>query len=242
LHGIVNGIDERIWNPAFDPYTAARYDAATFSEGKPRCKASLQQEFKLDIKPRAPLFGMVSRLALQKGLDLVEKVIPDFLVAGAQLVVLGDGDKVYRDMLIELQKDFPRRVGLCLEQNEAIAHRIEAGADIFLMPSRYEPCGLNQLYSLRYGTIPVVHTTGGLADTVVDATEENVEAGRATGFAFVPATPPAFTAALTRCLTMYREQPRDWRQLQRTGMLQDWSWHRSAIDYERLYRQVLQEM
>jgi starch synthase len=242
LTGIVNGIDDRVWNPAFDPHIAARYDASTFSEGKPRCKAALQQEFKLDANPRTPLFGMVSRLAVQKGLDLIEKTLPEFLRSGAQLVVLGDGDKAYREMLLQLQKVYPRQVGVSLALSEEYAHRIEAGADMFLMPSRYEPCGLNQLYSLRYGTIPIVHTTGGLADTVVDATPENVELCRATGFKFVPATAAAFADAIQRALRIYWDEPRNWRQLQRTGMLQDWSWHRSAIDYERLYRQVVQEM
>ena len=241
LHGIVNGIDERVWNPAHDADIAAVYDAATVAVGKAKCKAALQQEFKLDVNPRTPLLGMVSRLAAQKGLDLVEKAAPGLLRDGAQLVALGDGDKQFREMFLKLREEYPKQVGVHLGLSEGLAHRIEAGADIFLMPSRYEPCGLNQLYSLKYGTIPVVHSTGGLADTVVDATAENIAMGTATGFAFIPASPAAFTDALRRCLRMYRSEPRQWRPLQQTGMLQDWSWHRSAIEYERLYRQVLQE-
>lgn len=241
LHGIVNGIDDQVWNPAADPHLPAAYDSANLA-GKARCKAALQKEFNLDIAEKTPLLGVVSRLAVQKGLDLIEAVVPAVLRSGAQLAVLGDGDKAYRDMLLKLQKDFPGKVGVCFQQSEAIAHRIEAGADIFLMPSRYEPCGLNQLYSLRYGTIPVVRATGGLADTVVDATPTNVTLARATGFAFLPPSPGAFAEALARAIHTYSEQPKVWRQLQHTGMAQDWSWRRSALEYERLYRQVVQAM
>jgi starch synthase len=241
LYGIVNGIDEAIWNPAADPHIASIYDSINL-EGKAACKASLQKEFRLAIDPKAPLLGVVSRLAVQKGLDLIEKVVPAFLRGGAQFVVLGDGDKAYREMMLKMREDFPGQVGVLVAQDEGVAHRIEAGVDVFLMPSRYEPCGLNQLYSLKYGTIPVVHSTGGLADTVIDATTTNVQTGRATGFVFVPATPSSFADALSRCLRMYREQPGQWRALQRAGMAQDWSWRRSAVEYERLYRDVVQRM
>lgn len=241
LYGIVNGIDDNVWNPAIDPHIAAPFDATNL-DGKARCKAALQKEFKLGIEPTTPLLGIVSRLAVQKGLDLVEKVVPAFLRGGAQLVVLGDGDKVYRDMLLTMRDNFPGQVGMVLAQDEGLAHRIEAGADIFLMPSRYEPCGLNQLYSLKYGTVPVVHTTGGLADTVVDASATNLQTGKATGFSFVPATPACFANALHACLRVYRDLPKQWRQLQLNGMAQDWSWRRSAVEYERLYRDVVQRM
>src|SRR5262249_23480118 len=136
---------------------------------------------------------------------------------------------------------FPRQVGLNIGYSEGLAHQIEAGADAFLMPSQYEPCGLNQLFSLRYGTPPVVHQTGGLADTVVDATPENIAPGRTTAFSFVPYSQLAFTGAIQRCLTMYRDDPARWQQLQQAGMKQDWSWRRSAAEYERLYRQALLE-
>ena len=134
---------------------------------------------------------------------------------------------------------FPRQVGLAFELSEPLAHQIEAGADIFLMPSKYEPCGLNQLYSLKYGTVPVVRRTGGLADTVVDATPENLAAQTATGFAFVPFAQAPFAEALGRAVAMYRSDPLRWRQLQETGMRQDWSWARSAAEYERLYRGMM---
>jgi starch synthase len=241
LHGIVNGIDEGVWNPATDKLVPARYDVENI-DGKARCKDALQRHFHLEVNPRTPLLGIVSRLASQKGFDLIEKIAPDLLRDGVQFAVLGDGEKIYRDMLIRLQASFPRQVGLCMEISEPVAHLIEAGADGFLMPSQYEPCGLNQLYSLKYGTIPIVRLTGGLADTVTDATPENVASGKATGFTFVPYAPSYFADAVRRCLQVYREQPEQWRQLQQSGMEQDWSWRRSAAEYERLYRSLLQEI
>ncbi|MBI2804367.1 MAG: glycogen synthase GlgA [Planctomycetes bacterium] len=246
LVGIVNGIDDQTWNPETDAMIAATYNVNALAGpeeegGKSRCKTALQKHFGLDRLPRTPLFGVVSRLAAQKGFDLIEKVVPGVLRQGAQLAVLGDGDKIYRDLLLKLKGDFPRQVGVHLGYSEPLAHQIEAGADIFLMPSQYEPCGLNQLYSLRYGTVPIVHATGGLADTVVDATAENVALARATGFAFMPFTPAAFGDAIERCLRLYHDEPARWRTLQQIGMLQDWSWRRSATEYERLYRQAASE-
>ncbi|MBI3823493.1 MAG: glycogen synthase GlgA [Planctomycetes bacterium] len=239
LHGIVNGIDDRIWNPALDPHVAAKYDADSLDKGKPLCKTALQKHFGLDVNPRTPLLGIISRLATQKGFDLIQKVVPAVLKDGVQLAVLGDGDKIYADMFLELKQRFPGQVGVHLGYSDPLAHQIEAGADLFLMPSNYEPCGLNQLYSLKYGTVPVVHTTGGLADTVVDATPPNIAAGRATGFTFVSYAAAAFSDALRRALAMYQNDSAKWKQLQRTGMAQDWSWSRSAAEYERLYRRAL---
>jgi starch synthase len=241
LHGIVNGIDDRVWDPAHDPHIAANYDSRSLA-GKAKCKLALQQHFKLDETPRTPLIGIVSRLAAQKGFDLIEKALPDFLHQGAQLAVLGDGEKPYRDMLVKLRGEFPRQVGVHLGYDEALAHRIEAGADMYLMPSRYEPCGLNQLYSLRYGTVPIVRATGGLADTVVDAKPETLAMGRATGFSFGPYAPFALTEALQRAIATYRDEPAKWQILQQTGMVQDWSWRRSAAEYERLYYQLNQQV
>jgi len=241
LHGIVNGIDESVWNPANDPHLAATYMAFNLA-GKAKCKAALQRQFKLDENARTPILGVVSRLAAQKGFDLIEKVVPDFLRHGTQLVVLGDGEKSYRDLLLKLRDEFPHQVGVHVGYNETLAHQIEAGSDIYLMPSNYEPCGLNQLYSLKYGTVPVVRATGGLADTVVDATPDNFAQGRATGFSFGPYSPYAFAEALGRAVTMYHLQPAQWQLLQRTGMAQDWSWQRSAAEYENLYHEVVREM
>lgn len=254
LSGIVNGIDDHIWNPATDPHIAANYTPETVADGKPRCKTALQKQFDLEQNPRTPLLGIVSRLASQKGFSLMEGMLPLFMAKGVQLVVLGDGEKVHRDMLMNLKSAFPRQVGLHIGYSDALAHQIEAGADIFLMPSLYEPCGLNQLYSLKYGTIPVVRATGGLADTVADATLENIAAGRATGFSFISlfdeskkgSIDPslqiarnAFADTLRRCLSMYQADAETWKKLQQTGMAQDWSWRRSAAEYERLYRQLL---
>lgn len=242
LHGIVNGIDDLVWNPAIDPHLAWRYDATTVAEGKAHCKDALQAQFDLERNPRTPLLGIVSRLAVQKGFDLLEKALPAFLDQSVQLIVLGDGDKVYRDILLNLQRKYPRHMGLHLGQNEVLAHQIEAGVDVFLMPSQYEPCGLNQLYSLRYGTLPVVRATGGLVDTVVDATPQNLANGTATGFRFVTYSPRALGEAIERCLALYRSEPQAWRQLQQTGMHQDWSWRHSAAEYERLYHEVTQQI
>jgi starch synthase len=242
LVGIVNGVDYRTWDPVADPHLPARYNVDNVAEGKPRCKAALQQVFGLDVEPRTPVLAVVSRLADQKGVDLLVKIAPTLLLQEIQLVVLGQGDPRYQDVLVQLRKHFPRQVGVRFEFSEPLAHLIEAGADAFLMPSQYEPCGLNQLYSLRYGTVPIVRATGGLADTVVDATDVNLGCGRASGFAFIPYHAPAFREAIDRCLRLYRERPQLWRAVQQTGMRQDWSWSRSAAEYERRYRALVEAL
>ena len=241
IHGIVNGADYRIWDPAIDPYLAANYDAAQVRKGKAACKKALQKHYHLPEKPRVPLLGMVSRLVDQKGLDLLGQSAHALLQHDLQLVVLGEGDPVYHAMLLELRQKFPGRVGLTLGQDEKLAHQIEGGADLFLMPSQFEPCGLSQLYSLKYGTVPLVRATGGLADTVVDATEANLAAGKATGFAFLPYTPAAFLETVHRALCLYCDYPERWLALQQTGMGQDWSWNRSAAEYEKLYHKLIKE-
>lgn len=238
LSGIVNGVDYRVWDPAHDSHLAAAYDADAPQPGKARCKEALQQAQGLDARPEAPLLGVVARLAEQKGIDLVAAAAPALLDAGAQLVVLGDGDPHYQHQLEELRGRYPGRVGLTFGFSEGLAHRIEAGADLFLMPSRYEPSGLNQLYSLRYGTLPVVRATGGLADTVTDATPEALAAGTATGFSFVAPTPEALRDTTLRGMALYRDRPDAWRQMVATAMRQDWSWDRSAAEYERLYEKA----
>jgi starch synthase len=231
LRGILNGIDREAWNPATDPHLPARYDASDL-RGKARCKAELQAEIGLAVLPDVPLLGMVSRLAEQKGLDLLAAALPDALATSdAQLVVLGSGDEHYERLLAALAADFPARVGLRVGFDEALAHRIEAGADMFLMPSRFEPCGLNQLYSLRYGTVPIVHATGGLDDTVV---EFDPATGTGTGFKFTPYAPDAFLAALRRAFVTRRDRDR-WARLVANGMAQDFSWDRAALEYRRLY-------
>jgi starch synthase len=235
LHGIVNGVDYRVWNPATDPHLAGTFDGSAIAPGKPACKAALQRHYRLPEKPRTPLLALISRLVDQKGLDLVGKIARDLLRLDTQLVVLGMGDPAYHRMLADLQGRYPTQVGITLAQDEVLAHQIEAGADIFLMPSQFEPCGLNQLYSLKYGTVPVVRMTGGLADTVVDSTVQSLAAGTATGFSFLPYTPAAFLTAIQRALELYRGRPERWLTLMQTGMRQDWSWDRSAAEYEQLY-------
>jgi starch synthase len=235
LYGIVNGVDYRVWNPASDPHLAATYTIDSVASGKPRCKAALQARFGLAEEPRTPLLGMVSRLVDQKGLDLLGGALPDLLRHNVQVIVLGEGDPAYHRMLLDFQARYPRQMGVTIAQDEVLAHQIEGGADLFLMPSQYEPCGLSQLYSLKYGTVPIVRTTGGLADTVVDTTPQTLANGTATGFTFIPYTPPAFVANIRRALEIYRDRPERWLGLMQTGMRQDWSWNRSAAEYERLY-------
>jgi len=239
LHGIVNGVDYRVWNPASDKRIAATYDVQSVTQGKALCKAALQKRCGLAPEPRKPLLGIVSRLVAQKGLDLIGKVADRLLQRQVQLVVLGQGDPVYHKMFTALQSRSPQQVTVSFELDESLAHQIEAGADLFLMPSQYEPCGLSQLYSLKYGAVPLVRATGGLADTVTDTTPQTLQDGSATGFSFVPYTPAALLGTVTRALDLYRHDPSTWLLLQQTGMRQDWSWDHSATEYERLYKQLV---
>lgn len=239
LFGITNGIDPDVWNPATDPHIAQKYDIGSVTAGKTACKKALQRHFKFEENSKVPLLGMISRLASQKGLDLIEQVAPFLMQQKVQLVVLGAGDKAHVDFLTKLQKEYPTQIGVHLGYSEPLAHQIEAGADMFLMPSQYEPCGLNQLYSLRYGTVPIVRATGGLADTVVDATEKTLAEDTATGFAFVPYSAEYFFGAVQRALDLYRQQPEKWRKVQKTGMSQDWSWNHSAAEYERVFASMM---
>ncbi len=238
LSGIVNGCDYRVWDPARDQHLPAHYDADRPQPGKAACKEALRRRLSLAADPRAPLLGVVARLVEQKGIGLIVRAAPDLIADGAQLAVLGQGDPEYHKQLQDLQRSFPGRVGVAIGFDEPLAHQIEAGADLFLMPSLYEPSGLNQLYSMHYGTPPVVRATGGLADTVVDATPEALAAGRATGFVFVAHTPAAFRDAVRRGMNLYREQSDGWRRLVRAGMTADWSWDRSAAEYVRLYERL----
>jgi starch synthase len=238
LFGIVNGVDYGIWNPKADAHIAARYDETDVAQKKPLCKAALQRRFGLSLEPRTPLLAMIARLVEQKGIDLLGRIAESLLQKGAQIVVLGDGDPAYHRMLTDLHNRNTKKVGIAFTFDEVLAHQIEAGADIYLMPSQFEPAGLNQLYSIKYGTVPVVRATGGLADTVTDCTPETLAAGRATGFAFTNYTPTAFQGAVQRALSMYHDSQDLWLQLMRNGMRQDWSWARSALEYEKLYNLV----
>jgi starch synthase len=239
LFGIVNGVDYNVWKTTGNPRLPASYSADAVEPGKPLCKAALQRNSNLELDAGAPLFGVVARLAEQKGIDLIVKVANAFLQQGCQVVVLGDGDPVYKQMLYDLRARFPARVSLTFDFDEGLAHQIEAGADMFLMPSLFEPSGLNQLYSMRYGTLPVVRATGGLADTVVDTTPATLAAGTATGFSFGLVSAEAFWAAIQRALALYWGEPENWRRVMRNAMNADWSWQRSAAAYEGLYRRLV---
>jgi starch synthase len=236
LSGIVNGVDYREWDPATDKHLAANYTPTTFEIGKAECKAALQRELGLPVIPGTPLVAFVGRLATQKGIDLLTATIRDRVqTTEVQWVILGTGEPDYQDQLRHLAERFPQRVAVKLEFSGALAHKIEAGADMFVMPSRYEPCGLNQLYSLKYGTVPIVRATGGLVDTIVDASDAAIAEKRATGFRFSEYSELALNEALGRALSAY-SQTDVWKSLIRTGMTQDWSWAASARGYGDLYQ------
>jgi len=239
LTGIVNGVDYTDWDPATDSHIAANYLLETVFANKPACKADLQKQMHLPEEGKAPVLGLVARLAYQKGIDLVLSAAKGFIDLGCQLAILGEGEPKYHAELRSLHDRFPDRVGLHLGFSEDLAHKVEAGSDLFLMPSRYEPCGLNQMYSQRYGTPPVVRATGGLADTVVNATEENLKAGTATGFSFGADTPAALYDTVKWALTLFRDRPADFQQVVRAAMALNWSWDRSAAEYEKLYRRLI---
>jgi starch synthase len=238
LFGIVNGVDYAEWDPATDPRLPANYDLDSVAVGKAVCKRALQNRYGLSEGPGTPLLGMVARLVEQKGIDLVLGAAGPLLEQGTQLVVLGEGNPAYHRGFLDLKARYPDQVGLTLSFDETLAHQIEAGVDLFLMPSLYEPSGLNQLYSMKYGSVPVVRATGGLADTVVDCTPETLAAGKATGFSFLARTPEALLETVQRALAFYRGQPDQWLRLLRNGMRQDWSWDRNAAEYERLYAKL----
>jgi len=232
LHGILNGIDVAQWDPARDPHLPARYGPRNL-EGKAACKAALQRELGLPVRAEVPLVGMVGRLVEQKGIDLVVAALGGILGMDLQLAVLGSGQAEYEGHFRRAAQERPDRVGVRIGFDEGLAHRIEAGADVFLMPSRYEPCGLNQMYSLRYGTVPVVRAVGGLEDTVEDFDGLR----RGTGFKFRDYDPRALLTALRRAVEVRRDA-RAWRGIVERGMAMDFSWDASAARYEELFRAV----
>ncbi len=232
VSGIINGIDYDEWNPEKDSHIAANFSVQDLT-GKKKCKEALLQHFRLPrFQGRVPLIGIVSRLADQKGFDLIAKAIGEITSLKLQLVVLGTGQKQYHEILRQLASRYPERIAVRLAFDDELAHKIEAGCDMFLMPSRYEPCGLNQLYSLRYGTIPIVRSTGGLADTVVDNKRDN-----GTGFSFSGYSSGQMITAIERALKTYEDGAR-WQSLMIRAMSEDWSWNRSARKYMELYRSM----
>ena len=234
LSGIVNGIDYRVWNPEKDPLLPAHFSSPE-QPGKAICKSAVLKAFGLpQPESRVPLAGMVSRLAAQKGFDFMEEVMPELARLNLQLVILGTGQQKYHDLLQVMAERYPGKFGFRPGFDDALAHQIFAGSDLLLMPSKYEPCGLNQLYSLRYGTVPVVRATGGLVDTVSDY---DPETDTGTGFGFVKYDGGAMLMALRRALEVYSDVPR-WMGLARRGMAQDWSWEKSARKYLSLYKKI----
>ncbi|TXI73244.1 MAG: glycogen synthase GlgA [Dechloromonas sp.] len=237
LRGILNGVDTDIWNPADDPAIAAPY-AANRLAAKRTNKAALQAEMGLRPDDDRPLFGIISRLTQQKGLDLLLTIADGLPHLPAQLVVLGSGDKAMEAGYRELADRYPGEIAVRIGFDEGLAHRIEAGADCFVMPSRFEPCGLNQMYSLRYGTPPIVRATGGLADTVVDVNDETLADKTANGFVLDSDTPHALWVAMTRVAETWQDR-RLWQRIQQNGMRRDFSWKHAANDYLNLYRDAL---
>lgn len=238
LRGILNGIDQRVWDPAHSPHLPAHYDRK-HPLGKSKVKGSLQSELGLEVAADRPLLGLVTRLASQKGLDLVLENLEHLLNLGAQLALLGTGDPALEQGFLDAAARHPGRIAVKLAYHEALSHRIIAGSDLFLVPSRFEPCGLTQLYALRYGTLPLVRRTGGLADTVVDAWPESIATGQATGFSFNAATGWELGQALDRAVRLYREDPSTWVRLRRTAMAQDFGWGASALRYQALYQELV---
>ena len=239
LTGILNGIDTDAWDPETDPYIARYYNAIRLP-AKQENKRALQERMGLDVDDKIPLLGTIGRFTHQKGQDLLLEVVPDAIAPRAQLAVLGSGDAPLQEAFVRLAKQHAGRIAVQIGYDESLAHQIEAGADVFLMPSRFEPCGLNQMYSQRYGTPPVVHDTGGLHDSVVDVTPQTLADKTATGFLFAPMSRPAFSAAIDRVITAYQDK-KVWRQLQKNGMARDFSWDASAQRYIDVYESLLKK-
>lgn len=240
LQGIVNGVDYTHWNPATDRFLPRQYGVDDWRDGKRQCKRELQQELGLPQREDVPLIGIVSRLADQKGWDLIIPLLTHWAHAqDVQWAILGTGDPRYEKQLGELAEHHRDKLAVSLAFSESLAHRIEAASDMFLMPSRYEPCGLNQLYSLKYGTVPVVSNTGGLADTVVDTNDANLANGTATGFRCDHYSVGELERTLHRAIEFYLHRKPEWSQIVATGMQADWSWNKSAHQYLEIYQQTL---
>jgi len=236
FNGIVNGIDYTIWNPDIDSYLPFKYSVKTL-DAKVENKKFLLKRFNMKYDPKVPLIGMITRLVEQKGIDLVISAFHDLMRTNVQLIMLGTGEKEYHTKLESLAKKYPEKFTLQLRYDDELAHLIEGSADMFLMPSRFEPCGLNQLYSLKYGTIPVVRKTGGLADTVKEA---NPQKGIGTGFFFEAYKPQEMLKAISRAVDLFCDE-RSWKKIMHNAMLEDFSWENSAAQYSELYTKILEK-
>lgn len=236
LHGILNGVDYSLWNPETDPHLPARYSRANLA-GKAECKKSMQEELEFPLSD-VPLFGLVSRLYWQKGIDLLLGALPDLMAQDLQLVVLGSGDPDLECQLRQVAARHPEKLRVLLRFDPPLSHRLQAASDFTLMPSRYEPCGLNQMYAMAYATIPIVRSTGGLADSVRNLNAVTLRRGAATGISFVPLTATALQKAIDRALDLYRK-PDLFHQIRMNAMAEDFSWDRSCRDYVHLYGEAL---
>lgn len=236
LSGILNGVDDKIWDPAHDPRLSIRYDADDL-KSKVKNKLHLQKAMGLKVDESLPVFAVVSRLTSQKGLDLVLQALPELLAQGGQLALLGAGDAVLQQAFLAAAADYPEQVGVQIGYHESFSHRIIGGADVILVPSRFEPCGLTQLYGLKYGTLPLVRRTGGLADTVVDCALENLADGTASGFVFDDCDAVALGNAIRRAMVLW-SRPKHWRHVQRHAMSVDFGWPVAAKEYLSLYQRL----
>lgn len=236
LHGIINGVDYAQWSPKNDNLISHKYDVENI-RGKALCKKHLQKVLDLP-QTKVPLLGMISRLTEQKGIDLLIVIMDDLMKKDLQLVILGIGEEKYQKILKEIIPKYNRKLSVNIMFDNQLAHQIEAGSDIFLMPSKYEPCGLNQIYSLRYGTVPIVRETGGLADTIIDANDEGLKKGTATGFTHKGYFASEFLATIERALDLYKSKTK-WNALRKNAMKQDWSWEKSTKEYVELFKTVL---
>ncbi|MEW5692311.1 MAG: glycogen synthase GlgA [Candidatus Hydrogenedentota bacterium] len=237
LTGIINGADYNIWDPPKDGYIAKNYTIKSVTQGKKACKKDLQIVADLSLNEDIPLIGMISRLAEHKGFDILSEVIDEIMNLGVEFVLLGTGEQKYYDLFTRVKSKHPDYCSINFIFNDELAHKIEAGADIYLMPSRYEPCGLNQLYSMRYGTIPVVRATGGLADTVKPV---DIKTGEGTGFVFTEYSKEALFKTIKEAVELYRNDKKFWLKLQQNAMRENFSWEVSAKKYIELYRSLIQ--
>jgi starch synthase len=236
LTGILNGIDLAQWSPETDAYLPQIYSATTLRNKLPN-KLALQERLELPVDASTPVIALISRLVLQKGIDLVLEILAQLAAMPLQFVLLGSGDKEYQQRLLNFALIYPHKISITLGYDEQLSHLIEAGADIFLMPSRFEPCGLNQMYSQRYGTVPIVRHTGGLADTVTDTLPNTLSDGSASGIVFSSAHGDTLLEAIKRALLLY-DMPEVWKKIQQTGMRKDFSWKHSAEQYLQLYQLI----
>jgi starch synthase len=238
LSGVLNGVDPKVWNPRKDPLINTQYSLTTVSKLKPRCKTSLQQMTGLKVQSAAPLFGIVSRLTEQKGLHIVVDGMQEILKRGGQVVVLGSGESKLEQQLVDLANQYPKSVAVQIGYDENQAHRIIAGSDVILVPSRFEPCGLTQLYGLAYGTLPLVHNVGGLADTITNCSLENMDDKTATGFVFTSFTVDSYTRAVRRAFALYARRT-DWQNVRKDAMRQKNDWSEAANSILNIYNKLL---